>query len=105
MTKRLKDLKLSIAPHALERWRLYIGPDKEDKIRDEVKRHLLATLQVGLPADLSVNREPGDWGFLLRLRPQLFAVVKPEVLGGWAVVTFHIGEIMKKREGREHGRL
>ncbi len=97
MTKKIKNLRLSIAPHALERWWRYIGPDKEDKIRSEVKRHLIATLQVGLPADLSVTREPGDWGFLLRLRPQLFAVVKPEALGGWAVVTFHVGEIMKRR--------
>lgn len=95
MAKRRVDIKIKLEPHALERWREHVGKEKKRQIEEEVRRHLIPTLKMGLPADLSVRKKQSEWGFLLRLRPHLFAVVKPEMLGGWAVVTFHVGEQLK----------
>ena len=102
--KQARDRLIILDPHALDRWNELVGPVNPKAIRGEVRKHLRATLQgTGLPADTSGrSREPADQGFLLTLRkgdesrPGLHAVVKPEA-AQWVVVTFHIGEKMRRK--------
>jgi len=78
-------LPIIITPHALSRWREYVGPDEVRAVKNKVRRHLVAFLKVGVPVDHT-------GAIQLELRPKLWAVVVPELTGGWAVLTFHRGE-------------
>jgi len=84
-----RQLPITIMPHAMSRWREYVGPEEARVIAREVRRHLVAFLRCGVPVDHTGAVQ-------LQLRPRLWAVAVPEITGGWAVLTFHRGEYFRE---------
>ncbi len=96
---RRRAIRIEKTPHALRRWQEIAGEGKRGDIEAEVRKKLLAELHAsGVVADTSgMVRSPEDKGFLLRIRRNVWAVIRPEYISGWAVVTFHRGQKLDQK--------
>lgn len=83
----------------MDRWRKYVGPANRAKVTTEVRTHLFAALKD--PDGLKID---GTGAGHVQIRTNLWAVVVPELTGGWAVVTFHRGEYRWANPWTKEGR-
>ena len=72
-----------VQSHATDRWKEYAGPLPVKEIARIVRRHLIAALKSGISIDCTGAGH-------IQIKPNLWAVVKPEV-SWWVVITFHRG--------------
>ena len=84
-------LFVMLRPHALDRWREYVGWGQNKQVTAEVKRHLWSALKTGMKIDHTGAAQ-------LKIRSGLYAVVRPELTGGWAIVTFHQGTFKNEKD-------
>ncbi|RJX18523.1 MAG: hypothetical protein C4570_06495 [Ammonifex sp.] len=90
MSKRAAT-RVIVSSHALARWLDYVGNTTGKHLARRVRRHLQEALRQGMEVDKTgaghVEVKPGIW-----------AVIVPEVEGGYSVVTFHRGLKMQTKQ-------
>ncbi len=77
-------LPISVTSHAVERWNQYKATANVAKIKNKTRRVLVDALRSGLHVDCTgAGHVKVD---------DLYAVVVPDAMSGWVVITFHRGE-------------
>ena len=70
-----------LSDHAYRRWQLRVGGKaKKSKIRADIRHRLMSELKLG--ADVNKNG-----GLEIEVRPGIWAICYPSLMGGWVVAT------------------
>ncbi len=76
--KRAGAVRLS--DHAFQRWKLRVGPASKNSVADRIRRRIAAELKNGA----EVNK---NGALEIEVRPGVWAVCYPSLMGGWVVAT------------------
>lgn len=78
--KRKRAGAVRLSDHAFERWKLRVAPAKRASVADRIRRRIAAELKMGA----EVNR---NGALEVEIRPGVWAVCYPSLMGGWVVAT------------------
>lgn len=79
---RLRQTRISVTDHALERYWERVGPTTRRALANEVRRRLLPALRLGVYPDRHC-------AVRLEIRPGFAVVVAPSFQGGWELLTVY----------------